>query len=112
MIWDRIKLAGAVVGAVTIIITSSFGAYSFFARKVIEKEHEKQTSIILEQKVDRWIIIDSLHTLQLGQVIDSLSFITKNQKTMSKQISKLNNWVPNHLKQSKDIEELLNWIVP
>jgi hypothetical protein len=109
MIWDKIKLAGAIIGAVTVIITSVFGAYSFFTKKIIASDRKIQSDIVLEKKVDMLIKIDSTRTLQFEKVIDTLNLIVKNQVASIKQVTKLNTAFAKHLKQTDRIEELLNW---
>jgi hypothetical protein len=100
---------GSIIGTLVVIVSSIFGAYSFINRKIIEKERNTQNGIALEKKVDRWIAVDSIRSMQMDKIIDTLNLVVKNQVTSIKQVNKLNTGFAKHLKTTDRIEELLNW---
>jgi hypothetical protein len=108
---DKIKNIAIWISVVLATISSLYGAYSFFTKKIIAEDRKTQHELALEQKVEKWIKIDSLKTIQTDQIADTLSLIVKNQAITSRQVKKISIGLTNHFKQTDRMDELLNFIM-
>jgi hypothetical protein len=118
-VWDKIIKVSAILGAVIFIMSSIFGGYSFFARKVIEKERKQQNTIALQNEVGKNSKTDSLIISQFNELnfrfnnlSDTLKIVVQKQNVMINKQIKSDKGLIELYKLTGKVGELVNWWLP
>ena len=106
---NKVKNIALWITVVFAAISSIYGGYSFFSRKIVEQDRKQQSELILIQAVNKLVKSDSISTAQFYQVIDTLSQIKSGQDLLMIRQKKLNSSFVEHLKLSKRVDEVINY---
>lgn len=106
---DKIKNIATWITAVFVAISTIYGAYSFFSRKIIESDRKSQSDAVLIQAVNKLVKSDSIASVQFSQVMDTLEKVMQTQSLLVSKQNKLNASFVKHLKSSEKIDELINF---
>lgn len=106
---NKIKNIALWITAVFAAISTIYGAYSFFSRKIIESDRKQQSDVVLIQAVNKLVKSDSLALVQFSQVMDTLEKVMQTQAVMVSKQKALNASFVKHLKSSEKIDELINY---
>jgi hypothetical protein len=106
---SKVKNIALWISAIIAAVSSLYGGYSFFSRKIIESDRKQQSELVLIEAVNKLVKSDSISTAQFYQVIDTLSQIKSGQDLLMIRQKKLNNSFVEHLKLSKRVDELINY---
>jgi hypothetical protein len=106
---NKVKNIALWITAVFAAISTIYGAYSFFSRKIVTADRKEQNDIIYIQAVNKLIKSDSLLILQFSQVVDTLNKVKETQDMLLVKQNKLNASFVKHLKLSEKVDELINF---
>ena len=90
-------------------ISSIYGAYSFFSRKIVEQDRKEQSELVLIEAVNKMVKSDSLLMVQFSHVTDTLKMVMQSQNTIVSKQKSLNASFAKHLKLSEKVDELINF---
>lgn len=100
------KWIAGVIGAVTAIL----GIVTLIYTQGIKAEQKKSKNSTIESKVDKLIVLDSIKSLKIDQMLVNQEKFGERQKNIEIKVDNLNRSYINHLKSDKRVDELINYL--
>jgi len=108
--WNKIIRAGAIFGALLVLVSAANGAYSFIAEITKKNEHNLIDKTNFEIKVDSILKYREAEKLQMIEMKNTLNILLTNQKIYADQTKVLNRGLSDHLQASKTTNEYIKWL--